>query len=227
MVVKKKIISKSKVAKKTVKKSISKNAPSGKVRKSTRKKVTKNNIILENNLEAKMPEPIENYEKSLSGETNETVEHDVLYSWDAPEFLYHEKSLLWHVVVYSILLLFVGLMFLLKQWVAIPVFLLIAILIYQYAEVKPKNVAIAITNLGVIVGDKFYPFSEIKSFWVLYNPPIKQVSFELTKRFSPVISVSAEGVDLGIIKDIISSHVVEDDTRTEDFMDRIIRYIRF
>jgi hypothetical protein len=194
------------------------------VRKKPVKKVSKKKELLKNNLEANVPE---SYDENLVNQEISPIENDIIYSWAAPEFLYHKKSLSWHLAVYSVILLLVGVMFILKQWFAIPVFLLIAVLIYQYAEVKPRNVDVAITRLGIMVGEKFYPFSEIRVFWILYNPPLKQLNFELTKRFSPVISVSLKGVDSGSVKDILSINIVEDDTRTEDLMDRMIRFIRF
>ncbi|NTU69653.1 hypothetical protein HGB13_02385 [bacterium] len=194
----------------------------------TRKKISKvekikEPVIKEEKMEVLMPEPAQEEQNEM----DPALEDNAIYSWDAPEFLYHEKSALWHVFVYTSIAALTLLMVFLKQWFSIPVFLLIGVLVFQYAEVKPKHISVTITNLGIVVGDKFFPFSEIKSFWVLYNPPLKQLNFELTKRFSPVISVLIEGTDPVIIKDLLAPHIIEDDTRTEDLVDRVIRFIRF
>ena len=193
----------------------------------SKKKPIKKRVISEQKTEAIMPDIMPSEQNIIHEKMDSGLEDNALYSWSAPEFLYHKKSALWHIGVYSSIAAITLIMIFSKQWFSIPVFLLITILVFQYAEVKPKNIAVTITSLGIIVGNKFYPFSEVKSFWILYNPPLKQLNLELTKRFSPIISVLIDNTDPAVIKELLSPYIMEDDTRVEDFIDRFIRFIRF
>lgn len=180
------------------------------------------NIILGNELEANMPE-----ENSTNIINKEELKNNVLYSWYAPEFLYNEKPKYWHILIYSTVLILILAMVVFKQWFAIPVFILIGILVFQYSEVKPRNINVSITDLGILISNKFYPFSEIKTFWILYKPPLKQINLELTKRFSPIISILLEDADPITIKDLLSPHIIQDSQRSEDLLDKFIRMLRF
>jgi len=148
-------------------------------------------------------------------------------SWVAPEFYYHEKSTWWHVIVYGTLLSLIVVSAFLAQWIAILVFLLLGVIIYQYADIKPRDVEIILTNVGVKVGEKFYPYNEIATFWVIFNPPVKHLNFQLTKRFSPVISLQLENMDPTLVKEVLREHILEDPDRKEDLIDVFSRFIRF
>lgn len=214
MAVKKKPTAKTKATKKVASKKAVKKISSRRI---------KSNINLGNKLEANMPEET----STINNINEEGLKNNVLYSWDAPEFVYHEKPKYWHILIYSVVLSLILVMLLFKQWFAVPVFILLGILVYQYSEVKPKLIRVTITDLGILVSNKFYPFSEIKTFWVLYKPPLKQLNLELTKRFSPIISILLEDTDPVVIKDLLSPHIIQDSQRSEDLLDKFIRMIRF
>ncbi len=148
-------------------------------------------------------------------------------SWVAPEFYYHEKSTWWHIIVYGALLSLIVVSAFLAQWIAILVFLLLGVIIYQYADIKPRDVEIILTNVGVKVGEKFYPYNEIATFWVIFDPPVKHLNFQLTKRFSPVISLQLENMDPTLVKEVLREHILEDPNRKEDLIDVFSRFIRF
>lgn len=155
------------------------------------------------------------------------LEEHYLVSWMAPEFVYHEKPVWWHWVAYSFVAVLVILMIILQEWFGLVVFVLLGVLIYQYAEVKPKNIEIALTTIGVKVGKKFYPYNSIRAFWVLYNPSVRTLNLELTKRFSPVISIQLEEIDPVSVKEILGEHCHEEFERTEDIIEKLTRIIRF
>jgi len=170
-----------------------------------------------------MPSSVDDF-----GATDQDVlEEHYITSWMTPEFVYHEKPAWWHIVAYGFVIIITLLMIFLKEWFGLVVFVLIGVLIYQYSEIKPKNIEIALTTVGVRFGNKFYPYNEIKSFWVIYNPPIKTLNLELTKRFSPIITVQLGNIDPVVIKSILREHLLEDSERTEDVIDKLIRMVRF
>jgi len=180
------------------------------------KKASKEIIPQEENL----PEVQENFDES-------SFINDYLLSWEAPEFIYHEKSTLWYILAGVALLALIGGSIFMKEWLAVAVFIILGIFIFRYAEVKPKNIEVGLTNIGVKIGEVFYPFNKLKSFWLVYEPPIKTLNLETTKRFSPLITIQLENSDPFLVKNILKEHLLEEPERTEDLIDKFSRFLRF
>lgn len=161
------------------------------------------------------------------GEKEDFFASDYLLSWHAPEFVYHPKSLLWHILVGSFILLLIAISIITGQLLASIVFIISGILIFMYAEVKPKIIEIALTNMGIKVGNNFYPFNKIKSFWLVYESPVKTLNLETTRRFSPIITLQLEDTDPFLVRNILREHILEEHERSEDLFDKISRFLRF
>lgn len=166
-------------------------------------------------------------ETSIENVDSDPFINNYLLSWEAPEFVYHPKSLLWHIVAISAVSILIIASLFMKQWLAAFVFIILGFLIFRYAEVKPRSIEISLTNVGIKVGDVFYPYNKLKSFWLVYEPPIKTLNLEATKRFSPLITIQLEDTDPFLVKNILRDHLLEEPERTEDLIDRVSRFLRF
>ena len=183
-------------------------------KKKTSSSKSKANNLVENNI-------------TQDNQNINSFEDNYLISWKAPEFIFHKKSLAWHASIIIFNVMIITILALMKQWLSIPVFLLLGFLLFKYAEVKPRMIEIGISNIGVKVGDNFYPYNRLKSFWLVYEPPIKTLNFETTKRFTSLISIQLEDADPFLIKSILKDHILEELERTEDFIGKIARLLKF
>src|SRR3989344_9134068 len=94
---------------------------------------------------------------------------EVIVNWQAPEYIHHEKSVLWFVLATIVAFALIVNAILSKQWISAIVFALLLGVIYLFAHDKPKEHVIVISNLGIHVGRHFHPFADIKSFWLIYH----------------------------------------------------------
>ncbi len=165
-----------------------------------------------------------------SEESNRTENHfinDYLLSWEAPEFIYHKKSSWWYILAGAGLLALIASSLIMREWLAVVIFVILGIFIFLYAEVKPKDIEVGLTNIGIKIGNDFYPFNKLKAFWLVYEPPVKTLNLETTKRFSPLITIQLEDTDPYLVKNILKEHLLEEPERTEDLIDKISRYLKF
>lgn len=153
--------------------------------------------------------------------------NNYLLSWQTPEFIYHKKSVWWYVFASTFLIIIMGVAIYLKEWLALVVFLILSFLIFRYAEVKPRDIEISITTVGIKVRNTFYPYNKLNSFWLVYEPPIKTLNLETTKRFSPIITIQLEDTDPFLVKNILKEHILEETEKSEDLVDRVARFLRF
>lgn len=150
-----------------------------------------------------------------------------LISWHAPEYPHHEKSLLWFLIAALIIgiLVFYGLET--NGWtfsIALIVFAGTYYLIYRH---KPRMVEVKVSGFGVKIGTQSIPFSSIKHFWVLYDPPhLKRLYLRMSSRFYPDIFVSLEDIDPANLRRLLSAYIKELEGRHEPFSDTLVRLLK-
>ena len=89
-------------------------------------------------------------------------------TWEAPEFIYHEKTALWYWTSIALALFFLALA-LYGQNFLFAVFVVLAeVLLVVWSREIPPTVEFSVTNDGVSIGaKKFYRFEELASFSLL------------------------------------------------------------
>lgn len=101
-----------------------------------------------------------------------TAFDDAIHSWVAPEFIRHERGLIWKMVMPLLVFLaaFLGIYF--DAWTFSMAIVAFAIVYWIMHRKPPQDVEVLISDVGVKVGNRHYPFVKIKAFWVVYEPPV-------------------------------------------------------
>ena len=116
----------------------------------------------------------ENMESGMdAGTINESAKKigTVLESWKAPEFERYEKSLQWYVIALIFLCAMAGYGIYINSPIMSITFILIGIVGYMQTHREPQITTFLVTSRGVLVGKELYPYENIKSFWIFYEPP--------------------------------------------------------
>lgn len=92
-------------------------------------------------------------------------------SWIAPEYMTHHRGMMWKVVMSLII---VGVI----AYGAFYNALTFSLAVVTFAAVhfllnrkESREVEVVISNVGIKVGRRKYPYSKIKHFWIHYDPP--------------------------------------------------------
>ncbi|MEA2113443.1 MAG: hypothetical protein U9P63_02185 [Patescibacteria group bacterium] len=147
--------------------------------------------------------------------------------WSAPEFFYFEKSEIWFVVSGLITLA----LFVLALWTRNILFALLIILGYisitAYAIKKPRNIAINIGPQGIKIDNTLYPYDNLKSFWIFYEPPeLKEISVLSRKKIMPHIKIPLGNQDPNEAKKVLIQYLRKK-KQDESLIDNIARQLRF
>ncbi len=158
--------------------------------------------------------------------------------WESDEFDQYDRDHRWYVVVGVIgavlavgailqaVLMGHGLLDLLSGVLVAIVFLLATYVVLRHADDNPRRLTYSITKLGINVGDTFYPYNELKLFWVIYKPPVKTLSIQRVNRFKPLIKANLAELDPLAVKNALKQYLPEDPKREEDLLDKFGRFIR-
>lgn len=151
-------------------------------------------------------------------------------SWTASEFMSHNKSFGWYVLLVLAALAGGVITFFVTQrsYVsAVLTMLAIGLLgVFAFMTRKPRTLTYAVDNAGVHIENKLYAYNELKAFTIQPEGPINAIVLIPMKRFMPPITVYYDPKDEDKIADTLSAHLSFDQEHN-DPVDNFMRRIRF
>ncbi len=107
---------------------------------------------------------------------------------------------------------------------AVSVFVIAYYLIHRD---HPKDVEISISDIGIKVGHRKYPFSRIKSFWLMYEPPhIRTLNIKVHGELAVDISIQLNHQDPSKIREFLIEKIPEKEGHQESFSDIFARLLK-
>lgn len=153
--------------------------------------------------------------------------HDngVLFSWKAPEFEVYEKSGYWYLGATLFLTGLVTYALIINSPIMAITFILVGIVGYINLQSEPQMMEFKITSKGLVAGKELYPFENIRSFWIFYNPPhTKTISLHTNASVLPFIHIPISQEDPVVIRDILIDYIeeVKQEPSTIDVLERVL-----
>ena len=122
--------------------------------------------------------------------TPDTLTGDVLQEWTIQEYDQHERGSLWYIIMITVGLALVAYGLLSDNFIFSLIIILSAIILFLQSHQEAPQVLFQITELGVVVGSRFYPYTELKDFYIIYNPPeVKTVYIEPKSTVRPTLRI--------------------------------------
>jgi len=158
----------------------------------------------------------------------ESPEVDVLapFSWQASEFIHHQKQFGWYGLFALAVVVMVGVALVTHQWFSAAVFVAMAGTLAVYAKKEPRTLSYRLDEDGVTVGQKLYHFDQFRSFSVFNDVAWHSIDLDPTQRFLPRLTLIFESKDLGSIEPILSAYLPRID-RQPDLVERLTRSLKF
>jgi len=153
---------------------------------------------------------------------------DILLTWQTKEFEKHHRTKHWYFWMIVVTVGFVAWSFWTGNILFSLIILMAAIFIFMLGEKNPRDVAFSITNLGIVLGEKFVPYKNIENFWVVYElPDLKNVYFDLKSLMTPRFTINLEKENPVKVREILLLYIKEDLKREgEPLTDIICRIFR-
>lgn len=152
---------------------------------------------------------------------------EIPYNWQDFEYEYFEKSAEWFWSVIILSLAAAVASFILDNLLFGVLIIISGVSIAFFGLKKPRFLDFGITARGVQVGDKIFPYSELESFWLYYDPPfIKSLSLKLKKTFMPHIQIPLGDADPNAIREILLKFIKEKEHKSL-LADSLIKKFRY
>lgn len=153
---------------------------------------------------------------------------DVQYEWSVKEYERHERGKNWYLIMSVLALLLIGYGVVSGNYLFALITVLFGIILFMQDMVEPMEVYFALTNTGIVVGKKFYRYSELNNFWIIYNPPFtKNLYFGQNSILRHRIQVPLYDFDPRPIREYLVQYLQEDlEQEEEPLSDRMSRLMK-
>ena len=157
----------------------------------------------------------------------DSVHNKLLLSWKAPEYILHQKSARWFIGAGVIMLMLIAYAIYTNSATMAIVFILLAGVYYLTHNQHPKVIDIKITELGIYVGEKFYHYHMINSFWVVYHPPyINTLNLRLAGKTLSKVVIQLDKQNPVEVRKALSKEIPEIEGEEEGLSDTLTRLLR-
>ncbi len=153
---------------------------------------------------------------------------DIVYEWEVNEYEKYEHTPRWYLGMIGTALALLGFSLLTGNYLFALVIILFSIVIYLHEAQEPIVVPFTITTTGIILGRKFYRYSELKEFWIIYEPgQVKNIYFSLSSAIKHRLQVPLLDNDPVTIRDHLKKYVSENLAEEEEpLSDRLARVLQ-
>ncbi len=148
-------------------------------------------------------------------------------SWTASEFIAHQKSAGWYILLsLAAVAVAVVIYFLTRDYISSGIILLAAVALGVFAARKPRTLNYQLDNTGIHIGSKSYPYGDFKSFSIIDEGMISSITLTPLKRFMPPLSMYYEHKDEDRITGTLGAYLPFEEGKP-DMVDNFMRRIRF
>ena len=160
-------------------------------------------------------------------ETQNQPQPGSVITWTASEFVAHEKSAGWYLLLALAATLIGGLVYLIaKDIISVAVVAVAALLFGVYGARQPRQLEYRLDAHGIGIGPKHYAYNQFRSFTVMPEGAFSSIVFMPLKRFSPPITIYYAPEDEDKIADLLVNQLPFEEAR-RDAVDSLMRRIRF
>lgn len=168
-------------------------------------------------------EPAKFEEKPAAGLKTEIA----AIKWEAPEYEYVPKSnnWFWSVAIVAISVILASA--LLGNFLFAILGAVAALAVIVYGARRPRKVIFSFTARGIKIDKHLFPYENLESFWLHYDPPLKKfLTVEPKKLFMPTITVPLADTDPNAIRDYLLKFLKEE-RHEESLITTITRLLGF
>lgn len=149
-------------------------------------------------------------------------------TWKAPEYQDVERGPRWMAFAGGSALMMIVFSIWQDTYAFAVVVLLLAGIYFLTQNHKPKEIEISLTTNGILADGTFFPYTNMKHFWVIYEPdiPLKRLGFEMKSGMLRELHYELEQQDPTQVRSFLLTHVFELEDRSETFIEKIIRVLK-
>jgi hypothetical protein len=152
----------------------------------------------------------------------------VLAEWTIPEYIKYRRTLTWWIVAGGIGIALLIHALVTSNFLFVIILLLIGLIVFVHERRHPDDIEFMILEGGIAFGDRFYAYKELKSFWIIYEPPATKLLYlETDHVFRKELPIHLEEQNPLLVRKVLLNFLDEDlDREEESTEERLARLFR-
>lgn len=149
-----------------------------------------------------------------------------LLKWTAAEYEYHEKGPVWRLLA---IIAIMGLILygIIADSYAFSFVIALFAGVYFITHKPPRNVEVKVTDMGIVVDDRFYEYSNMRHFWILLrSDDVATFNVRLIKNLVKELSIFMGDQDPAELREVVSRFIPEITGKEEHFSDWLTRKLK-
>jgi uncharacterized membrane protein len=148
-----------------------------------------------------------------------------LLSWQVDEYQRVERSARWYLIAGIVAVALIVYAVATANFLFAVIILMAGVVMLATSFAPPRRIDLVITDAGVAIGERFYPYKKIRDFSLAYQPPeVKILYLDFTSPLDPLMSIPLEEMDPNDVRDALLPYCQENVDRTEETLtDRLRR----
>lgn len=152
----------------------------------------------------------------------------VTLRWSFREFRELNRSVTWWVTAGGVALAMIIYAVIIANFLFALIIIMVAFIFVGETRRTPRTLECKITSTGVVVGKKYWRWSDFLNFWITYNPPAVTNLYLVPKNpFDPRITVPLEKTNPLKVREFLTKHITEDlereDEPTSEAINRLLK----
>ncbi|MFC1663236.1 hypothetical protein ACFL04_03695 [Patescibacteria group bacterium] len=152
----------------------------------------------------------------------------VVLNWQFPEFPSYKRSQVWYISAAIVGAILVIWSIATNNYLFAIIIVMLGVIIIAQSRRKPHNVVVEITEDGVVLGNDFYQYRDIKNFYLVYEPPVTKKLFIIFKSsIRPSLPIQLENENPVKVRQALRQYIDEDlDKESEPTTDSLSRLMK-
>lgn len=146
-----------------------------------------------------------------------------ILAWDIDEYAKYERGWLWYVIATAVGLGLMVYAIVTSNFLFALIIVMFSLALYLSIVSEPAKIRFAVTEDGLEVGHTFYPYRQLQSFWLIYDPPlVKNVYFEFVSPIKPRLTIELDEMNPNAVRSALAGFIREDLTQVEEPLSDIL-----
>lgn len=148
-------------------------------------------------------------------------------TWKAAEYIEHERAPGWYTMLaIGTVVLSAATYLITKDYFATGIILVLGFIVGFAARHKPRQLEYEVSDQGLRIGTKTYPYTQFKSFSVIQEGSLTSINMVPVKRLMPMVTAYFDSKDQDRIVSTIGNYLPFEE-RQMDGIDRLTHRLRF
>jgi hypothetical protein len=147
----------------------------------------------------------------------ENVKENII-NWEIPEYDEHKRNKHWYIIAIIVILAILAYSVFTANYLFTIIMLMGSFMLFYYDRKEAPMINFILEGEGVVVGNKFYDYDEIKNFSIVYKPKedIKNIYLTFSNNLRNRITIPLMDQDPLIVRRYLLQYVDEDLDRNHE-----------